>query len=242
MLNSSSCGLLTDACCRFQAIKQNSAVTSGIHNLPIILSVVVSSIAAGGGVAWIGYYVPFLILGTICMSVGGGLLMTLQPDSSIGSWIGYQILFGAGVGMSLEQCNIAIQATLPAAQIASGTALSIFARSLGGAIGIAAAQNAFQQTLVARRVESGGSSGTPELPVGNNGKGLAEEVLRDYNSAVTRTFMVVLVLACLTALPALGMEWRSVKKDKTKVDQEEKGIEKDAMKIEGEEGRKEEDV
>lgn len=67
-------------------MKQNNAVTSGIHQLPLILSLVISSIAAGGAVVLIGYYVPFLLLGTVCSSIGTGLLMTLHPGSSIGQW------------------------------------------------------------------------------------------------------------------------------------------------------------
>ena len=77
---------VADRSFRFQAIEGDSAVQSGIHNLPIILSVVVSSIAAGGDVAWLGYYVPFLILGSVLTSVGGGLLMTLGPNSGTGAW------------------------------------------------------------------------------------------------------------------------------------------------------------
>ena len=71
---------------RFQAIKGNSAVESGIHSLPLILSVVPFAIAAGGAVVAVGYYTPFLFLGSVCMGVGGGLLTLLRPDSGVGPW------------------------------------------------------------------------------------------------------------------------------------------------------------
>ena len=71
---------------RFQAIKGGSAFQSGIDTLPLILSLVIASIAAGGGVMLIGYTVPFLLLGTVFVSVGAGSLMTLQPSSGIGKW------------------------------------------------------------------------------------------------------------------------------------------------------------
>lgn len=34
----------------------------------------------------IGYYVPFLILGTILSSVGSAVLMLLKPDAGAGEW------------------------------------------------------------------------------------------------------------------------------------------------------------
>ena len=119
--------------------------------------------------------------------------------------------------MSLEQCNIAIQTVLPESQVASGNALSIFARSFSGSLGISIAQNAFSQALNSRGVEStaaSGSSGVPTLPVGDAAKGLGEQMLLDYNFTITRTFMVALVFACLSAIGAVGMEWKSVKKNK----------------------------
>jgi hypothetical protein len=62
--------------------------------------------------------------------------------------ISYQVIFVAGVGMSLEQCNITIQTVLGDDQIAAGSSLVVFARSLAGSISIAVAQKVFQQDLV----------------------------------------------------------------------------------------------
>lgn len=46
----------------FQAIKEVSAVESGIRNLPMILGLVLISIVSGIGITVIGYYTPFMIL------------------------------------------------------------------------------------------------------------------------------------------------------------------------------------
>ena len=42
-----------------------------------------------------------------------------------------------------------------------------------------------------------------------------------YNHAVTRIFMVAMVLGCLTLLPALAVEWKSVKGNKGGSDRKE---------------------
>lgn len=71
---------------RFQGIKGDSAEASGIHVLPMILSVVVFAIVSGGMVVAFGYYVPWMIFGSILMTIGAGLLSTLKSDSGIGPW------------------------------------------------------------------------------------------------------------------------------------------------------------
>lgn len=72
----------------FQAVKGASAVDSGLMNLPLLLSVVVFSLIAGGLVTLWGYYVPFMILGTVLVSVSFGLISTFQPDTGRPVWIG----------------------------------------------------------------------------------------------------------------------------------------------------------
>lgn len=55
--------------------------------------------------------------------------------------LGYQILFGAGAGCSLEQCSIAVQTVLPKEKVSAGISLIVFARALGGAIGSSVGEN-----------------------------------------------------------------------------------------------------
>jgi hypothetical protein len=129
--------------------------------------------------------------------------------------------------MGMEQCNVAIQTVLPPKQIPAGTSLSLLTRSLGGSIGIAIGQNAFQQKLrkdlasafpnidPAIVSESGATDfiSNVQQAVGDNPQ-LVDKVVELYNTAVVQTFLVALVLSSLTILPALAIEWKSVKKVK----------------------------
>ncbi|KAJ6613996.1 major facilitator superfamily domain-containing protein, partial [Mycena sp. CBHHK59/15] len=65
----------------FQAISGVSAVHSGIDNLPMILSLVVASIFAGGLITQIGYYAPFMMASSIVTAVCTGLVSTLKTNS-----------------------------------------------------------------------------------------------------------------------------------------------------------------
>jgi MFS family permease len=130
----------------FQAIKGDTASDSGVHILPLLLGSVILSIIAGGLVAAVGYYTWACLVATVLTSVvcvprsnpclaqfpgslkltqltaqGSGLMTTFDPASRIAKWIGYQAIYGAGVGFGLQQPLIAIQTALPENQVAEGT-------------------------------------------------------------------------------------------------------------------------
>ena len=49
-----------------------------------------------------GYYLPFGVTSSILGAVGSGLLTTLNPSTTTGEWIGYQIIAGVNRGMSMQ--------------------------------------------------------------------------------------------------------------------------------------------
>lgn len=133
----------------FQAIKDASAVNSGIMCLPLMLSMVIFSFVAGGGVTATGNSVPFFYIATTLATIGAGLMTTFQVTTSHPKWIGYQVLLGSGVGMGIQLPIIAAQAVLPAADIPVGTAIVTFCQTFGGAIFVSVAQALFANRLSA---------------------------------------------------------------------------------------------
>ncbi|KXT13084.1 hypothetical protein AC579_4904 [Pseudocercospora musae] len=202
----------------FQAIKGVSATKSGIMNIPMILALVIVSIVAGGIITVVGYYTPFVIASTVIMSIGAGLLTTLQPNSGHSEWIGYQAMFGIGVGLGMQQTMIAIQAVLPAPDIPVGTAIVMFSQTLGGALFISVAQNVFQNGLLkhiisaAPNIEPARVLGTGATELVNVFQGTdLQGVRKAYNDAIVETFYVSVALAALTIFGSAFFEWRSVK-------------------------------
>ncbi|PGG98474.1 hypothetical protein AJ80_09535 [Polytolypa hystricis UAMH7299] len=202
----------------FQAIKGASAVSSGIMTIPLVLSLVIGSIMAGGLVSATGYYVPFMFMSTILISIASGLFTTFTVDTGHPKWIGYQVLYGFGLGVGMQQANMAAQTVLPKKDVPVGVSVMLFGQSLGGAVFLSVAQNIFANRL---------RSGLENLPnidasiITNIGvtdiRNLVSDpvalgqVLEMYNQAVVATFKVSLVLSCVALLGALGMEWKSVK-------------------------------
>ncbi|KAF2206021.1 MFS general substrate transporter [Delitschia confertaspora ATCC 74209] len=202
----------------FQAIKGVSATKSGIMNLPAILGLVIISMVSGGLVTYLGYYTPFMLASSVFMAIGAGLLTTFETDTNSPKWIGYQFLFGAGVGFGMQQTLVAVQASLPAEDIPIGTALMMFAQTLGGALFISVAQNVFTNQLM-KNLSSVVPALNPNivLQVGATElkkvieKRFLDGVLYAYNKTLTQTFYVSVATAAASIVGAVFVEFRSMK-------------------------------
>jgi len=86
----------------FQGVLGFDATRSGIQMLPILITVGLGTILWGAIVSFIGYYTPFLIVGSILFTVGVGLISTVSVDTNIGNCIGYELLAGIGFGMCAQ--------------------------------------------------------------------------------------------------------------------------------------------
>jgi MFS family permease len=202
-------------------------VESGIHLLPMVVALVVSSIVSGVLTSRIGYYTPFLIFGICIAAVGAGVLTTLQVNTSVGKWIGYQIVYGFGLGSCFQAPSMAAQTVLPRNEVSVGASLMLFAQTLFGAIFVSVGQNVVDGQLSKRLARI--LSITPQQIASAGASGLFKEIPPQYydaakvayNDSLCVCFQVALVLACVCILGGLCMEWRSVKKEIEKSQREQ---------------------
>ena len=204
----------------FQAIKGDSPQTSGLSLLALLLSTVAFVIASGIGISQLGYYAPFALGGGAVLAVGAGLITTWRVDTPPGLWIGYQILAGAGQGVSLQQPNIAAQTVLTPELAPIGLAFLQFVQFLAGAVVVAVCQTLLQNGL-ARRLAGLGLD-IDAFAVANGGAtslrtlvpdAQLPRVLEAYNDALRDIWYLALGLAVLNFLAGLGYEWKNVKKE-----------------------------
>lgn len=208
----------------FQAIKGASATKSGIMNLPMILGLVITSVLAGITVTVLGYYAPFMIVSSVLMAIGAGLLSTFEVDTNSPRWIGYQAIYGLGVGFGMQQTLIAVQTALPAADVPIGTAVMMFTQTLGGALVISIGQNVFTNQLVKNLLAVASdfdpavvlSTGATQLKQAINPE-ILPQVLSAYNKALTQTFYVSLAAGTASIIGSLAMPWLSVKGKKVEI-------------------------
>jgi hypothetical protein len=164
------------------------------------------------------YYTPFMYAATVFMSIGSGLLTTFTTSTHHSHWIGYQFMFGAGVGMGMQQTMVATQTVLPKADIAIGTSIMMFSQSLGGALFASVGQNLFTNKLI-QGIQAQVAGVDPRFVLSVGATQIKDRldpaswpgVQIAYNDAVVRTFYVCVALSCLSSVGAAFIQWKSVK-------------------------------
>jgi hypothetical protein len=63
----------------------------------MLIAVVISSVASGGLISAVGYYNPFVLPSMVLFTVGAGTITTLQIDSPLRVWFGYQVIAGTSL-------------------------------------------------------------------------------------------------------------------------------------------------
>ncbi|KAG9693576.1 MFS general substrate transporter, partial [Aureobasidium melanogenum] len=205
----------------FQVVQGKSPQKSGLSLLPLFLSNVLAVTMSGIATSIVGYYTPFLIVGSSALIVGSALLTTWSVHTGAGIWIGYQIIAGAGLGSVLQGPNIAAQTVLPGRDVAIGLSFLQFVNFFAGSTFITVSQTLLENGLVSglkdvlpnldpSTISGGGASAirdmvTPDqLPI----------VLRVYNDSIKSVWYLCLGLSCLVFVASWGFEWRSVKAKK----------------------------
>jgi hypothetical protein len=204
----------------FQAVRGDSATHSGANTLPLTMSVVVGTMIAGIGTTKLGYYVPFVYAAVVLGTAGAGSIYTCAVDASTAMTAGYQVVFGLGIGLGLQQPLVAIQAVLPASDLPTGTAMIVFAQNFGGSLPLSVAQNAFINRLVSGLEQIPGNidparvvnSGATQITSLTKDPSLLSDIKFAYNDGLKQTFLVSLVSVCVAIIGAVGVEWKSVKR------------------------------
>jgi len=204
----------------FQAVKGTSAYQAGIDTIPLVLALVLASILSGIITSKTGYYMPWLYVSVVLCAVGAGLMTTFEVDTSQARWIGYQVLFGFGLGCGMQKQSLAAQTVLSQKDVPTGVSIMFFTQTLGGSIIVSIAQSLFVNDLSDKLPRISGidvhailSGGATDL-VKTVSPDKLPEVLSQYNDSLILTFYVVVVTSCIMVLPNLGMEWKSVKQAK----------------------------
>jgi MFS family permease len=205
----------------FQAIQSTSAVRSGVLIIPLCLGVIVTSLASGLGTAWLGYYAPFFYISTVLQSLGAGLMTTWTVNTSTATQVGFQLIYGFGVGFAMNLPFVCASTVLSEGDVAIGTAIITFLQTLSGAVFLAVGQNVYLNRLASslrRDLPNLDPNlvlhvGATELKTAVSQADLAV-VKHAYNNALTSMWYICVALACATVFGAVGIEWRSVKSKK----------------------------
>ncbi|OXV11059.1 hypothetical protein Egran_01180 [Elaphomyces granulatus] len=202
----------------FQSIKGVSAAQSGIRNVPLVVSVGLSTIISGVLITVYGHFGYLMVLAAVFELIGSGLIYTFEIDTSNGRWIGYQILAGIGMGLGIQIPIIVNQASVAPSDLASASAITLFLQTIGGAFWVSAGQAAFVNRLSQRLPETAPTV-NPQQVIATGATELRHVftpeqipgILDAYMAGLTLTFLLCIVLAAVTLVVSAFPKWVSLK-------------------------------
>ncbi|MEV7778973.1 MFS transporter [Kitasatospora sp. NPDC088351] len=147
-------GALTYLPTFLQVVMQVSPTFSGIHMLPMVLGMLVTSIGAGQIVARTGRYRVFPIAGTAVTTVGLLLLSRMDEHSSTTEMSFYFLVFGLGLGLVMQVLVLIVQNSVGYQDLGVATAGATFFRSIGASFGVSVFGTIFASGLGSRLADA----------------------------------------------------------------------------------------
>jgi hypothetical protein len=105
---------------------------------PLIAGLMVASTVAGALISRRGYWKSYMVTGAILMTVGMGLMATMQWDTDFWLLSLYMVVLGAGVGMVMQNLVLIVQNDVDPRRIGVASSGVAFFRTLGGTVGVSA--------------------------------------------------------------------------------------------------------
>jgi EmrB/QacA subfamily drug resistance transporter len=120
-----------------QVVKGASPTRAGLEILPLVLGMMIGSIAAGQTITRTGRYKIFPIIGGALIIAAMVLFSRLTADTSLPAVMLPMVLMGLGLGGSMQPMVTAAQNAASPREIGVATSSVTFFRSMGGTIGAA---------------------------------------------------------------------------------------------------------
>ncbi|MFD4856712.1 MFS transporter [Streptomyces atratus] len=197
-----------------QVVHNITPTMSGVHMLPMVLGLLLTSTLSGQIVSRTGRWKVFPIAGTGITAIGLQLLHRLTETSSTLEMSIYFFVFGAGLGLVMQVLVLVVQNAVTYEDLGVATSGATFFRSIGASFGVAVFGTIFTNRLTDKLAAAlTGRS----LPPGVSAQGLAADpraigrlppalrpsVLHAYSTSITDVF----VYAAPVVLVAFVFAW-----------------------------------
>ncbi len=154
-------GALTFLPTFMQFVNGVSATESGLHTLPMVAGMLITSIGSGNVVGRTGRYKVFPVVGTATMAVGFVLLSQMDAATPIWRQSVYLFVLGAGIGLCMQVLVLVVQNTSSFADLGVATSGVTFFRTIGSSFGAAIFGSLFANFLADRIPSALAVSGAP---------------------------------------------------------------------------------
>ncbi|WP_141204725.1 MFS transporter [Streptomyces griseorubiginosus] len=191
-----------------QVVQGVSPTMSGVHMLPMVFGLLLSSTVSGQIVSRTGRWKVFPVAGTAVTTLGLLLLHRLDEDSSTWVMSLYFCVFGLGLGLVMQVLVLIVQNAVSYEDLGVATSGATFFRSIGASFGVAIFGTVFANRLGDKLAEAlrgvqlppgvsvsgleSDSRGLGELPAA-----LRPAALHAYASSITDVFLYAAPVAFL---------------------------------------------
>lgn len=187
-----------------------SATAAGLLMVPMMGTLLTTSIVSGIYVSRTGKYKWLPIAGSVMIAVALLLLSTMTATTPVWVLCVYIAILGMGLGTSMQLLVLIVQNSFPAREVGTATAANNYFRQVGASLGSAIVGNFFAARLMnlladnipaeaAGGMAEGASSLTPErvldLP-----EPLQVLVVESYNEALIPIFLFMVPLGVVAAI------------------------------------------
>ncbi|MFF5859824.1 DHA2 family efflux MFS transporter permease subunit [Streptomyces sp. NPDC012751] len=196
-----------------QVVHGISPTLSGVHMLPMVVGLLLSSTASGQIVSRTGRWKVFPVTGTAVTTLGLLLLHRLDEHSSTAVMSLCFFVFGLGLGLVMQVLVLIVQNAVSYEDLGVATSGATFFRSIGASFGVAVFGTVFASRLgdeladAFRGVRLPPGTGTGTLTADPRGiaalpPALRPPALHAYASAITDVFLYAAPVALLGFLLA----------------------------------------
>ncbi|KAF2151851.1 putative major facilitator superfamily transporter [Myriangium duriaei CBS 260.36] len=137
----------------FQACRNASPLISGVYLLPNCIALSIGSLGVGIFIRKTGRYIECMYLGFFFMTLGYGLLINLEANSSLAKVIIYQLIAGLGIGPLFQSPLIALQSHVKPRDIAPATATLGFIRQLSTSMSVVIGGVIYQNQMSTKKAQ-----------------------------------------------------------------------------------------
>ncbi len=203
----------------FQWVLGMDPAVAGLMLLPQVVGMVLTSIIGGRIVSRLGRNKPFLLAGLGLEAVA---LASLAAFAFVGAAPGAFLVsmgaLGMGMGMGMPNLTTAMQNAVAHRELGGATGALTFARSLGGAVGVAASGAIMSARLAATSTGTGGTFNMRALTGGMQAvshltPAQQAGISAAYRTALTGCFLLSAVVMTAAFILVLGLPERTLRSD-----------------------------
>ncbi len=140
-----------------------SPTESGLLTIPMVVALFVASTISGRLVSRTGHYKRLMVRGAVALTVGLGLMGTMDETTSLVELAGFMLFVGAGIGSLMQNLVLVVQNAASRADVGAASGLVALTRSLGGAVGVSVLGTVLSSHLAGHATPHAYGTGIGEL-------------------------------------------------------------------------------